>query len=198
MTLYKRHRRDRFMYLNVDILFWIWIIHAFRVSAVYSVLSLQDPNLFWIIDFWVNPVLGKNCPAVHAPCLRANLELFSHQQKKMCKVNYLGTRNPRLPSKSGQWEEKHPTYSDLVVSCLSHVSYPLDWLVVVLLKHLQEPDQQSRRRKHQHLEIHRDWWSGPCLLVRHCRQICLTRQHVFRLTLESSNPMRMRELEGES
>ena len=35
------------------------------------------------------------------------------------------------------------TYSDLIVTGFGHVSYPLDRLIVVLLKDLQEPNQQS-------------------------------------------------------
>src|SRR2546421_13012936 len=37
---------------------------------------------------------------------------------------------------------------DLITSRSCHISHPLDTAVVVLFKHLQIPDQQSRAREH--------------------------------------------------
>ena len=59
----------------------------------------------------------------------------------------------------------------------SHISHPLNTTIIPLLKHLQIPHQQSRRRKHQQTETHTQRRPAPLFLRRHARQLRLRTTH---------------------
>ena len=63
-------------------------------------------------------------------------------------------------------------YPNLIApSCFCEVTYPFDAVVIALLKDLEEPDEQPRRRKHQDLEIDVDWRSRPWYAIGGSRQV---------------------------
>jgi hypothetical protein len=54
-----------------------------------------------------------------------------------------------------------PTHPDLICSTgLREITDPLDAVIVALLEHLQESDNQAGSREHEHLEVNINWWSG--------------------------------------
>ena len=73
-------------------------------------------------------------------------------------------------------------------TCLSEVSDPFDAMVVILLKYLQESNNESRGSEHQDLEVDIDWWSGPHLPVSRTRQLGGAIKCYLRASLDSRDP----------
>ena len=69
-------------------------------------------------------------------------------------------------------------------------SHPLDALVVPLLKHLEEPNEQPRGREHEDLEVDRDGWAGPGFAMRRLRERRFGREGRVDLSLEPRNSAR--------
>ena len=76
---------------------------------------------------------------------------------------------------------------DLIAAGAGHVPHPLDAAVVVLLKHLQVPDQQARTGEHQQREVEAQRRPAPGFLVRHAGQRGLRRKHVLALAGEAGD-----------
>lgn len=69
-------------------------------------------------------------------------------------------------------QNKQKTHPNLIGSTrLRQVSHPFYTVVVVLLEHLQEPDNQTRSSEHQDLEVDIYWWSRPYLSMRCAGQV---------------------------
>lgn len=81
------------------------------------------------------------------------------------------------------------THPNLVrTTGFGQVAHPFDAVVVALFKDLEEPDNQARRGKHQHLKINIYWRSCPDLSMSRTRQFSGGGECAFLAALDARNP----------